>query len=96
MRLGVFMKAPPDKKRYTIDYSPWLDGEHLTAKTFAVDNVTTTPLNITGDIIDGTGTLLSFYVDGGDDGETYVVDVTITTDGGQIKEDAIVFSVNEP
>lgn len=95
-RLGVFQKAPPDIKRYTIDYTPWLDGARITAKTFAIDNTTTPPLTVTNSSVDGTGAILSFYVGGGEAGETYVVDVTITTDDTQVKEDAIVFSVADP
>lgn len=91
MKLGSFIKTPNETKQYAIDYSKWLEnGETLVSATFSVS-----PAGITFGtyVIDGTGTILSFYVSGGTDGTYYVVKVLATTAIGQIKEDTVHFNV---
>lgn len=97
MRLGNFSKTPAERKRYAIDYSEWLDtGETVTARTFTVTPVNvTTPFLVDASSINAAGTVLTFFVSGGANNTTYTVDVQITTSGGQIKEDTIIYTVRD-
>lgn len=97
MKLGAFKKTPQERKRYTISYSDWLDtGELVDSVVYAIDNTTTPPLLVEGSAVavDGLGVL--FFVSGGLDSEQYQLNVLMTTDAGQIKEDYIKFVVEEP
>lgn len=94
MKLGRFTKQPAERKRYSIDYSDWLDtGETISTATFAV--APTGALEVDAYTIGSPATSVVFFVNGGTSGVTYKVTVTITTSGGQIKEDEILFSVRE-
>lgn len=92
MRLGKFVKAPAEVKRYTVDYTNWLDtGETVTAKAFEV-----TPsgaLTIASSVILTGAQKISFFVAGGNNDETYRVAIRATTSAGQVKEDVLQFSV---
>ena len=91
MRLGRFTKTPVERKRYAIDYSQWLDtGETVSSFVF-----TTTPsdLVVNAGSLDTTSTILTYFVSGGTDGQQYALDVRITTSGGQIKEDTILYTI---
>ena len=96
MKLAKYCKEPGERKRYTLDYSEWLDtNETITAVTFGV-----TPSEVGGVQVDafsiGTpATSITFFVNDGLDGTTYTVEATITTSGGQIKEDQVLFAVRE-
>jgi len=97
--LAKYVQASEERKRYAIDYSEWLDsGETIATVAFEVEtNVgATIPLLIDGYAINGDDDGLILFVSGGDDGETYRVLVTITTSGGQTKEDFIVFVISNP
>jgi hypothetical protein len=97
MLIGKFFKAPPERKRYQIDYSPWLDaGELVQSATFGV-----IPAGISSPVIDGitinpASTGITFYVSGGAEGVIYKVLPLMVTAGGQTKEDAIQFTVRTP
>lgn len=95
MQLGKFVKAPADRKRYTVVYSDWLDQSELVASAvYSVDPVSdTSPLVVDGTSIDTTSTGLVFYASGGEDGGTYRVTIIMTTSGGQIREDVVQYSV---
>lgn len=97
MRLGSFQKTPVERKRYSLDYTDWLDtGETIVDRVFAVTPITgASPLQVDASAIDPTGKLVQFFANYGDDDVTYTVDVQITTSGGQIKEDQILFSVKD-
>jgi len=91
MKLGSYIKSPTEHKQYVIDYSKWLeDGETLVSSVFSVS-----PSDMTVDtvVIDGTGTLLSFFVTAGTNAVYYVVTVQVTTSIGQVKEDTVHFNV---
>jgi hypothetical protein len=93
MKVGKFVKTPAERKRYALDYSNWLDtGETVNGSSFAISPTTGTPLYIDGQAIVG-GTQLSFYVNGGLDQNDYLVTVTITTTGGQTKQDTLTINV---
>lgn len=95
MKLAKFVKSPAERKRYTIDYSEWLDtGETVTAITFSVTPSTgTLPLVIDAYTIGSPATSVIFFSNYGDDKVEYTVDVVMTTSGGQIKEDQILFVI---
>jgi hypothetical protein len=93
MKVGKFTKTPAERKRYTLDYSNWLDtGETVTGSAFAITPTTASPFFIDGQGIVG-GTQLLFYVNGGLDQSDYLVTVSITTSGGQTKQDTLTFNV---
>lgn len=97
MLIGKFFKAPPERKRYQIDYSPWLDaGELVQSATFGVIPATPTPVVVDGITVNTPQTGITFYVSGGVEGTTYKVLPLMVTAGGQTKEDAIQFMVKTP
>lgn len=98
MKLAKFYKSPVERKRYALDYTDWLDtGETLSSALFTITPSTgTSPLEVDAFAIASSGLELVFFVSFGDDGSTYTVDVQITTSGGQVKEDQILFTVKEP
>lgn len=98
MPLVKYVKATNERKRYSIDYSDWLDiGELLTDVIFTIPtNNVTTPLVINDIAITPDGLGVQYYVSGGADGEQYEVLATATTSGAQIKVDDLLFTVREP
>ena len=96
MKLAKFTKRPGERKRYAILYGEWLDtGETITGVTFTVAPTTGTPLQIDASSISGGGTEVVFFANFGTSGTTYTVDVRITTSGGQIKKDQVLFVVRD-
>lgn len=97
MNLAKFYKAANERKRYSVDYTDWLDtGETISAASFAVAPDTgTSPLEIDAYVVSGDGKQVIFFAALGDDGVTYSVTITIQTSGGQVKEDGIVFIVRD-
>jgi len=93
MRLGTYPKTTVDNIRFEIDYSEWLVApEVLTDYEFGSDP--TGLLITTVSIVDGTS--LVFFLGGGMDGEAHNLLVTITTSGGQVRQDFIVVTVADP
>lgn len=96
MRLAKFSKTPDERKRYTVDYTDWLEtSETVASATYAVREATTPALVVDAQSILSGNKKVSFYVSGGDDGETYNVEVKITTSTGQVKEDVVIFAVRD-
>lgn len=94
MPLGKFIKTPNEVKRYSIDYSNWLDtGEYLSAVSFTVTPTATVPLAATASSLGSSATSMTYSVSGGDDGGTYEIVVKVTTTQGQVKEDAVLYVV---
>lgn len=95
MSLARFYKAAAERKRYSVDYTDWLDtGETISTVSFAVSPSTgTTPLEIDAYTISADGLQVIFFAAFGDDGATYTTTITIQTSGGQVKEDSVVFIV---
>jgi hypothetical protein len=94
MSLGRFTKTPAERKRYAIDYSQWLEtGETVASYVFAVTPTTTSPLVVDAASITTANTVVVFFVSGGLSGTQYTVDAKVTTSGGQIKEDIVLYSV---
>jgi hypothetical protein len=96
MKLARFTKASTERKRYSIDYSEWLDtDETITAVAFLPSPLSTGGLEVDAYTISTPATSVVFFANAGIDGTTYTLDVTITTSGGQIKEDQILYSVRD-
>lgn len=92
-----YIQADGEKKRYNIDYSDWLDsGETVSSVAYSVSPTTSPPLVVSSSSIDPNNTGVTFYVSGGVNTNTYKVIVTMTSNGGQIKEDAVTFAINNP
>lgn len=97
-RLGRFRLQPNERKRYSIGYDDWLaDGETILNAVIVIAPVTVPPLELFASTayIDPDGKGIFFLVEGGLDGSTYEATVTVTTSDQQIKEDEIVFIVEE-
>jgi hypothetical protein len=97
MKLGTFTKTPAERKRYSLDYTDWLDtGETISTATFSVTPTTgATPLIVDASSIDPGGKQVVFFVNNGVDGTTYEVEALVTTSGGQTKEDQVNFLVKD-
>lgn len=94
MKLGNFVKSPVERKRYEIDYSEWLDtGETVSSVTFTPSPIESGGLQVDAYSIANPATAVVFFVNFGNAGSNYVLDVQMTTSGGQIKEDTVLFSV---
>ena len=100
MSLSRYTKAALERKRYSIDYTSWLDaGELVTSVVFTVlNNTVSTPLVVDGVQVLPTNLGVQYYVSGGVDGTTYQVLATMNTNstGPQIKEDVVLFVIREP
>lgn len=94
MRLGKFVKSPDEAKRYKIDYVNWLDtSEYVSSATFATISTNTGTITCVPDTIGATDTSLSYFVTGGNAGQTYEVRVRMITSANQVKEDTIQFQI---
>lgn len=98
MPLKKYVKAASERKRYSINYSDWLDiGETLTNVVFTIPtNNPSTPLVVDDVAVTPDSLGVQYYVSGGADGEQYEVVATATTSGTQIKIDDLLFTVREP
>lgn len=88
--LGCMIKEPADQIDYDIDFSRWLpsDDTILTAVgvvTPAYDAVSN-PNGVTVVSTQISGSTVKVWVNGGVDGITYKISVTVSTSGGRIKE----------
>lgn len=91
-----FIQHPDERKRYTVDYSKWLDtGETISSVILEVTPTTVPALVLDGKVIAVDGKSVSFFVSAGDDTETYDVLVTGTTSAGQVKTLCILFAIRD-
>lgn len=75
-------KRPEDRLDYDVDFSRWLSaGDSITGATVAISDGT-----VAIDDHDFTATAVKVWLSGGEDGETAIVTVTITTTQGRTKE----------
>jgi len=81
-----------DTRRWTVDYSQWLDNT-ATIKTIAVSSSSTTCTVSTGQV---QGQEVIFNVMGGTIGETCTVTLTMTDSFNNVKHDTIKFTVVAP
>jgi hypothetical protein len=96
--LAKFVKDPDETKRYVVSYVDWLaTGELLESVVFEV-NVDSGPDNATLPVVESNALstdliAVVFFVSGGAAGAVYKITLRVNTNGGQIKEDAILISV---
>jgi hypothetical protein len=98
MRLARYKQAPIENRRHVVDYSQWLDTAEtiVGTPTHSVDNVTSPPLTVGTPTLSSDAKSVIFFVSGGVDGEEYQVDLTVTTSGTQVREDTIIFTIDDP
>jgi hypothetical protein len=98
-RIGKYVQAEAERKRYQIDYTNWLDtGEAVQGVVFTVMGTPTVPpLVVDGIMVLPTSLGVQYYISGGLDGVTYEVEATLTTTTGpQMRVDAITVVIREP
>ena len=103
MLLNRYVKQPAEIRRYTVDYSRFLEGTETLSSVITsvaiIDGaaaVQTTPLAVNSAIIDpDTATFLSVWIEAGHDGELGEITVTVTTSDGQVQESEIEIDVRE-
>lgn len=95
MILGRYRQKPGETRKRGVDYIDFLeDDEEVTNVTASVTPETDTPFVITNIVIDPEeGKEWAYFAGGGEHGETYSVEFTVTTNGGQTKKDTIEFDV---
>lgn len=93
MRLGKFVKTPDEVKRYTIEYSDWLDTGEYCSSIVLTKLSGTGVLTLSTNAVGNSATSVSFFVSGGVDGQDYEVSARMTTTANQVKEDSILFVV---
>jgi hypothetical protein len=93
--LGKHFKTEAERKRYSVFYTDWLDeGETVSSVVFTIDPPD--ELEVDASSISAEGDEVIFFVNAGEDGTEYTVNVAATTSGGQVKEDQVVYEVAEP
>lgn len=96
MLLARYKQQPGERLKRIIDLTKWLESseeiEDVVVK--AITPVTTSPFQCTSVVVDPDGKKFAYYVTGGEDGETYKVEFTISTQT-QVREDEIEFDVEE-
>lgn len=94
MILGKYIKTPDERKRYSVDYSDWLDtGETISSVTFQVIPDEALGIVVNGSSVNPLATGVAFFVDDGLSEKSYSVVLTIVTSGGQTKQDELKFTV---
>lgn len=99
-RLAKYTQTPDETKRYSIEYSDWLDtGETVSDVSFEISPTTSPALSVqSSHIVQGdTGALtqLRFFVTGGVAKKSYKVIVNVATSGGQEKQDTVLFDIRD-
>ena len=97
MILGRYRQQPGEKRKRGIDYTDFLEaGEEVTNVTATVSPETESPFLITNIAIDPEeGKEWIYFSEGGENGVTYSVLFTVTTNGGQRKQDTVEFDIEE-
>lgn len=96
MILGRYRQRPGDTRRRQVTYNDFLEsGEIITGVTPSVSPTTDTPLVVSGVVIDAGGRKFAYVVSGGEHGVSYAVNLRITTNGAQVKNDTIEFDIEE-
>lgn len=96
MMLGRYRQEPGEKIKRIIDLDDWLEeDETITDVTVkSITPVSDSPFTCPSVIIDPEGKKFAYYLTGGESGETYEVEFTITTQT-QIAEYEIEIDVEE-
>lgn len=90
--LGSKAHTAGDTKRWTVDYSDWLDNAASITDIEALsDSDTCTVNDVTTD-----GPSIVFFLTGGELNERLIVSLTMTDNFGNIKHDTIAFTCVAP
>lgn len=91
--IATFEKQPVDVLDYDIDYASWLPDNDVISSV----QTTVLPIGLEIDtaIVINSGTRIKLWVSGGEAGETYKVEVTVTTSLNRVKQDEVRFRVKE-
>ena len=96
MMLGRYRQQPGERRKKGFDYDDFLEsGELITDVSVSVSPATGTPFVIDDIVIDEAGKIFAYFAQGGEDGQTYLVEFTITTNGSQVKQDTVEFDIEE-
>lgn len=87
----VYRKAAVERRRLYLDYSCWLEElEKLSAFQVTVSPYTAdAPITVSTSYTDATNKKLVVFVGGGVGNTSYVLQMKVTTDAGQVKRDDI-------
>lgn len=96
MMLGRYRQQPGERRKRGIDYTDFLEeSEEVTNVSAAITPTTDTPFVVSNIAIDPDGQEWAYFTEGGEDGITYAVLFTVTTNGGQRKQDTVEFDIEE-
>jgi hypothetical protein len=97
MILGRYRQQPGERRKRGIDYTDFLESaEEVTNVTVEISPTTDDPFLITNIAIDPEhGKEWVYFAQGGQNGVTYAALFTVTTNGGQIKQDTVEFDIEE-
>lgn len=97
MMLGRYRQQPGERRKRGIDYTDFLeDSEEVTNVSAAVTPVDASePFLVSNIAIDPDGKEWAYFTEGGNNGTTYSVLFTVTTNGGQRKQDTVEFDIEE-
>ena len=94
MWLGKITKQPAEVQNYYVRYVDYLqEGEVIASVTAAVD--VPSELTLIGPVVLADNVALEFWLEGGLDGTTYKLEITATTNYGNVKQDEIKVKVKE-
>lgn len=97
MILGRYRQQPGERRKRGIDYDDFLESsEEVTNVTVAIEPTTDPPFLVTNIAIDPEhGKEWVYFSEGGVNGVTYAALFTVTTNGGQRKQDTVEFDIEE-
>lgn len=99
MILKRWEKQPREFKDYDVEYSPWLahDSQDSLDAVEAVVSCLTNPDDTSLEVvrIEHTETVIKLWVAGGTAGDTYKVELIVTTTVGRIDESELIFKVKD-
>lgn len=95
MLLGRYKQQPGERIKRIIDLTKWLEeSEEIQTVTAEVSPTTEEEFEVPTIVIDPAAKKFAYYAQGGEDGETYKIEFTITTQT-QVREDEIEVDVEE-
>ena len=94
-QFGPIIKKIPDQILVILDYTTILAGHVIETFNFTSDAETNPPLFLTDPILNATGTVLSFLVSGGIDGQQYNIIIATEQVGSETPRDDIL-TINMP
>jgi len=95
MKLATYRKQPVEVKDYDIDYSAWLAPmrDRIVSVSWGLREAPDDALVVDAGVFSDKA--VKVWVGGGTDGASYMVEVTVTTEGGRIDQSELVFKVKE-